>query len=528
VQSLKGQKVSTLWQHHNAGWQTWDPPLPLNVNSAATFGQRDVLYRLIGGKAIAVLRQKQASRISLTMAAWEKGGFRPETTITGRNLEALALDPQGNLLARCTTNPGKSSEIRVTSGQAWLLASQPRGVAPGTAVVAHDADSRLPIVIVQGCGEELVAFHAPQKGRSAIELWRLPGRGQSTSWPWEALGPVIADLSGDGRRQLIYATSSPNGCARLVAADLKGRKRWHHDFPSLPGTAPVWNTGGIILWQTGHFTDRRRQDVLVTIRRSMMHSEESLLLSGRDGHELWHRSRQISQRGVGGTPFAIADYDGNGLDDLASFHPSIFYILKGSTGQDIIAKDASWEGVPAKPVYWGLPLAGDFEGTGKMNVFFATNRSSMTGLIRPDGSLVWWDALDKSPSSWPAFGDFNGDGRLEMIGIGYEDGMRCYETATGKVRWHMPSPVPGNPAGSASADIDSDGCDEALFVIGQTLFCIGTAGDGKSGSLRWKIDLPVNAGPPTIADVNGSGKLSILLVGSDGFIYCVETGRLSL
>jgi hypothetical protein len=32
--------------------------------------------------------------------------------------------------------------------------------------------------------------------------------------------------------------------------------------------------GGIILWQAGHLTGRRTQDVLVTIRRSMMHSEK--------------------------------------------------------------------------------------------------------------------------------------------------------------------------------------------------------------------------------------------------------------
>ena len=239
-----------------------------------------------------------------------------------------------------------------------LLATKRAPGSPGPVTVAWPVGAKEPTIVVQGHGEEVVTFH-PSAGDGKAKLTRIAGRGQSTSWP-EVRGPVVADLAGDGRRQLLIATASPDGCARFQADDLSGQALWHHDFPDIPGTAPVWNTGGIILWQTGHFSDQRQQDVLVTIRRSMMHSEETALLSGKDGRELWHRNRQISQRGVGGTPFAVADYDGDGLDDLASLHPSILYLLKGSTGVDLLAKDATWKEVPAQPVYWGQPIAGDF------------------------------------------------------------------------------------------------------------------------------------------------------------------------
>jgi hypothetical protein len=305
----------------------------------------------------------------------------------------------------------------------------------------------------------------------------------------------------------------------MVAWDLCGREVWHHDFLNIPGGPMIWNVGATVHWQVGHFTARRGQDVLVTNRRSMIHSEETLLLSGDDGRELWRRDRQISQRGVGGTPFAIADYDGDGLDDLASFHPSIFYMLKGSTGKDIKAMDATWEGVPAKPVYWGRPIAGYFERPDKVSIFFAG--TSMTGLVRPDGSLAWWDALDKSPICLPAVGEFSGDGRAEALGIGYEDGIRCYDAATGKIKWRISVPEPGTPVGTASADLNSDGRDEALVTINQTLCCFGEDAAGK-GSVLWKITLPATVGPPSIADVDNSGKASILLVGSDGYVYCVH------
>jgi len=213
----------------------------------------------------------------------------------------------------------------------------------------------------------------------------------------------------------------------------------------------------------------------------MMHSEETVLLSGKDGKELWRRDREISGRGVGGTPFAIADYDGDGLEDIASFYPSIFYMLKGNNGKDIKAMDATWEAVPAKPVYWGKPIAGYFESRDQPGIFFGGR--STTGLVLPNGKLVWWDALDKSPDSFPAFGDFAGDGHIGALRIGYEDGIRCYDVATGKIKWRMPAPEPGTPQGTASADLNSDGRDEALVTIGRTLYCLGEQFDGKGGLL---------------------------------------------
>jgi outer membrane protein assembly factor BamB len=144
----------------------------------------------------------------------------------------------------------------------------------------------------------------------------------------------------------------------------------------------------------------------------------------------------------------------------------------------------------------------------------------MTGLLRPDGSLVWWDALDQSAPEWPAFGDFDGDGRMEAIGIGYDDGVRCYDLASGKVKWRLPAPVPANVAGCASGDLDGDGRDEALFMIGQELVCLGSSNG--TGWLKWKFHLPVVCGPPALAVLEPGGTLSVLLAGSDGYVYCVR------
>jgi outer membrane protein assembly factor BamB len=157
----------------------------------------------------------------------------------------------------------------------------------------------------------------------------------------------------------------------------------------------------------------------------------------------------------------------------------------------------------------------------------------MTGVIRLDGTLVWFDALDKSPGYLPSFGDFDGDGRADVVGVGYEDGVRCYDMASGQIKWRMQNPSDGfgdfgqkaqNPVkGSASADVDGDGRDEALIAVGRTLFCLGApAAAGSEGEVRWSVELPAEVGPPTVVSLDKEGHLSILVVATDGYVYCLR------
>jgi outer membrane protein assembly factor BamB len=515
--------AAAVWTQPDGAWARWEPPLLANVNSAATFAQRTVLCRPAASGAMCVFRRTvnaESGDEELRTAQWRENAFATRMQVRGRDLEARSVDASGALLMRCAANPDRAAKLDVASGRARVIGSERKGIPAQTVAIAHAAGTDRPVIVIQGTGEQLVAFHPPEGGTPAKELWRIRGRAQGENWP-SVLGPVVADLAGDGGGQILYASTSASGCAEFVAANLvSGAALWRHEFPQLPGTPPVWNTGGIILWQTGHFTGTATQDMLVTVRRSMMHSEETCLLSGREGREIWHRDRQISQRGVGGIPFAVADFHGDGLEDAASFHPSIFYILKGTTGQDIIAMDATWKDVPSKPVYWGLPIALRVGPERRAAVFMAG--ANMTALVDADGALRWWDALDKSAKRF-AFGNFGGSGHIEAMGFGYEDGIRCYNVETGVVEWKMPMPGIGETIGAASGDVNGDGRDEALAVIGRTLYCIGTsAQDAPRGSVLWHVELPANVGPPAIASVDSAGRIGVVLASDDGRVYCVR------
>lgn len=515
IWKVKGRKAKAVWQRKSAAWQTWNRPMPAHVNSGATDGRRDVLWRKVG-KLRVVVTWRRAGKGGVTIAAgsWKDGTMRPLVSATAPDAEGVAVGKAGNMLVRCRTAPGSPADVTVSKGKATVLVSGRPGVPAVPPVVVKDRRYKRPVIVVAGSGQQLVGFHAPSYSLAAHELWRVAGRAQGET-PGSR-GSVIADLEGDGRRQLLYATAAPNGAGRLVAMDLDGKEVWHHDIDHISGGLPHWNVGGVILWQTGHFTGKDRTDVLLTVRRSMMHSEETMLLSGRGGRRLWHRKRQIQNRGVGGTPFAIADCDGDGLDDAVLLHPNVYCILKGTTGANLLGRET---------LYWGMPVTGDFRNNGTAAVFFGTRSASATAVFdidRPKGTQIWVGDIGKGPRSMPAFGDFTGGKRMQAMGLGYPDGVRCYDTATGKVLWRMPMPADGINDSPVSADIDSDGRDEVLFSRGRTLYCIGTDKTGKRGVVKWTLDLPAWVSSPVVADVDANGLADILVTGGDGNIYCVQ------
>jgi len=86
----------------------------------------------------------------------------------------------------------------------------------------------------------------------------------------------------------------------------------------------------------------------------------------------------------------------------------------------------------------------------------------------------------------------------------------------------MPKPADDAVAGAASADLDGDGRDEALFSLGRALVCIGASRAGTAGELRWRLEFPAPIGPPTIAALSADGRAAICVVGSDGYVYGVR------
>jgi len=143
--------------------------------------------------------------------------------------------------------------------------------------------------------------------------------------------------------------------------------------------------------------------------------------------------------------------------------------------------------------------------------------SYVLGVMTPEPKAVW--SHTTSTYQRDGIGDVNGDGRLEVGGAGYGGCFRCFEGATGKIRWDLP--LPGNFTSTVAADIDGDGRDEFLLGVNRRVVAVGETAEG-DGSIQWACELPAVPTTPAIADTDGDGLAEIIVMGDDGVVYCLD------
>jgi hypothetical protein len=525
--SGKGGTIMNAWDKRPSGWVKWQAEMNFQVNSRATKANENLLFKNFKDGAVVALKEPGTTpdQIKLNLLQWRNNTFGSIAKVSGKYLQALAIGDDGSVIIR-SDKGDKAQALSFSNANPELIAKTKQVPYADVVAIGINNDGKV-IGVKQGVSdeEEIIAFEIPRdKNKKAAELWRSRGRFQTTTWP-NTLGGTISDINNDGNRQVIFASADEKtGCGKLVVADLaSGKIMWQHFFKHIPGTAPVWNSGGVIIWKTGNFTAKDHQDVLVTVRRNVMHSDETYLLSGKDGRILWGRTgEKLHGRGTGGMVFAVADYDKDGYDEAALLYPDILYILDGRTGQDKILEtvgklrkfpDPNVEG------YWGSAIAAKFLNNEDYFIFFYTGNETLTGLIKPDfkdrnGEFVWFDAFRETNIIHPAIGDFDGDGCLEAMCFKYKDGVHCYNTADGKIKWKNMDMV--KPEAVATADIDGDGKCEVIATAGDKIYCIGY------NVIKWTYQMPCQIGPPALADIRGNGLLSIVVAGSDGNVYAVE------
>jgi outer membrane protein assembly factor BamB len=555
-----GSTTTVVWEMSGASWQDHEETVALHRHSDPAYGIRTVLTRRVDSRDIAVVRHANADSTEqvFSIAKWNAGKMELGPTVSAECVQVAGLDKSGNMIVEAECVPDGQPTIDVQGGtfeQLGRRTQQQRALTPP--IVIRHGDSECANVVVQDTATNLawVSIKPPTTSTPPHQLRRIaPDRGGTFAGEargqagdhgapihrtdndhsirlcemhYSQQGPVAADLEGDGRRQLLVASATNMGHAHLTAVDTEfGRANWSRQFDRFTAGHYGWDPGGPLIWQTANLTGRRQQDVVITLRRSRMHSEETYAISGRTGETIWHRDRQIADRSFGGQFFAVEDFDADGLDDLASFYTHIRYIVDGATGKDLLAEENYWPGIPPAPVYWGQPVAGRFGPShDELSLLFTTTGRQMIGLVRLDGSLAWSDAYDVAPNGFPAVGDFDGDQQLEVMFFGFDDGVRCYRAATGERLWTH-SMTADQFSDAVSGDLDGDQRDEAVVVSGNTVYCVGTDPATHQGKIEWQLALPTTLSSPILADLQStlsdSGEqLSVLVCGLDGAVYCI-------
>jgi hypothetical protein len=288
-----------------------------------------------------------------------------------------------------------------------------------------------------------------------------------------AMTDLAADFDGDGRADLsVFRPSSTMWFCESSAgkAGTTGFRWGHASDVLVPADYDGDGRTDFAVW--------RPENGVWYIHQS---GDEGVLLVR------WGKTTMHPTGGLPDVPVA-ADYDGDGLKDLAVFRPDTgeWWVLGSATGYD---HDRA-------AVYrWGklgdIPVEGDYDGDGRADlaVFRSTEnrwyiRESSTGKTTVHAfGLAGLDTLV------PA--DYDGDGKLDVAvyrsGVWYVLDRRTGETEIFHFGFNDDQPVP--------ADYDGDGRADLATYRGGTWYVYESSGPRlKSFNFGLASDAPVGAG----------------------------------
>lgn len=512
-----------LWSAPSSRWALRNiANMPLTHDTGATRGRETVVT--VEGAALYTSMQPGADDAERVQALSLTSNGVPCESWRVEGAAGLSID------ARATVGDDVLVRVRGSRDTAGAVSARDRrlsvvgssvvteGVAPPL-VLNSDGDS---VIIVADTRNTVSAWSVADDGPT--RLWTRPGRAMTTQAP-EALGLTAGDIDGDGAPEALTVRETQSGEAELIAYRLDGSEAWAHVIEGYGGRAPVWNEGGVTRWAVGHFLDRERFDVLVSTRRSIMHSDETTLIRG-DTHETvwsrdildvrapWSDSSWQHTRGYGGGPMAFADMTGDGLDDIVMCYPAEYSVVDGATGEQLYVMDAG--PLPGTDGYWvpsGEPLTADFDGDGATDSLWRGPGMILAIRHGRDGQrpeVMWRTGKEDGATGAAALANVDANGVLAVGVAGCSDGFRCYDATTGALLWQLDGRA--SPVSNALAvDVDGDSRDEFIWADGSTIHA------ARDGSMLWETETPANV--RHLAPITVEGRGGLLAACDDGVVY---------
>jgi len=401
-----------------------------------------------------------------------------------------------------------------------LDSGQPGGFSTMPIVADLDGDGRNEIIVQNAAGRILALSAGKTSGEPLRVVWSVPGTAMNASPGYArngALCPQATDLNGDGKPEVLFAVEDDNGLSALRCVDGEGHILWTHSFEGCP-----WGglQAGVNFWVSGHFRGQQQGlDVYVDAHRRSKASSEAFMLDGKTGETLWHQTNLVAESMAmpfgGGLP-AIADMNRDGIDDLIQEFWSIYGVVSGDTGQPLFPPaPLQNERFFGRWIAYSSPTVADLDADGQPDVYLNSSSYARGGYaaVKADGKPLWVEFHDNAQGS-------NGFGP-----VGDFDGDGKLDVAVGVLDGTLVclNAVDGTRKWTrpinvtrdiVAGDINNDGTQELIFGGDGKIHAVS----GSDGTPLWSINA---SGSPIIADVDGDGWTEILAVGHDGKLRIV-------
>jgi len=405
----------------------------------------------------------------------------PPTGVDGEVIEDCALDlPEAREVlidAECVRDPWESPEHPWDVRVKWhrpagdpALGSRGVTVMPAVGNLTDDNfdgfidDRDIPDIAYTVLGQDILEARSGDDGRLLFTVDDVLGTA----------GVAIADVTGDGRSEIIAARGGPS--PSVIAISGQGEVLWQSrgNFTFMVyGTPVVADLDG----------DGRAEIVF-----------DVLVVDGPTGQ----LKRVLEPRRSGGLSIrspVIADIDLDGQRDIF-------------LGPDRLLADGTllWrnERADARSVHVAIA---DITGDGFGEILMVSG--SFLEAFDRQGRVLYRSPLPSNNGGPPCVADFDGDGQVE-IGIGVGNFVAVYRL-DGTLVWQYPS-VDSTlaHAGCSGYDFDGDGAYELLHADQHTFFIF----DGATGDVLYRDERHTSTTVfefPVVADVDRDGSADIVI-----------------
>ncbi|XZG71319.1 FG-GAP-like repeat-containing protein [Chitinibacteraceae bacterium HSL-7] len=318
----------------------------------------------------------------------------------------------------------------------------------------------------------------------------------------------------DGQNRLV-GTVDPEGYLTETQYDAVGNV-----LKSIRYATPVWEDGGI-----SQFGDAQRWVASYGVTSGGWTSQERY-------------------------PRVMADVNGDGKDDLIAFGAAAVQVRlssgNGFSGYFSLADfgwNHGWTSQDAMP-----RTAVDVNGDGRADLVGINADGVYVALSTGTGfsaKQLWYSGLNAA-ENWlqqndtpRLFGDVNGDGKADLIGLGQDRVMVALSTGSGfasAVEWGSEFTkgsgwTSQNAMPRQLADVDGDGKQDLVGFGADGVYVALSTGSGFGGATKWIAGYAVDTSwstqdkfPRMLADINGDGKADLIGFAANSTVMALSTG----